>query len=447
VGLRLSSGIGYVALILAVARVGARYFPLLENFDSEDCTRVLERLRPRLLVTDGTRQELPDGTVPAWLPAVELAELADLGRESLAGEPELGDSASEPLVPEPEPTVHADVFRLLWTSGSTRFPKAAAWRQDRYLAERRRWCADLGIRPEDVFLCRHPLDVAHATDLHVFPALLSGACVVLADPRSSAEQLLGLLRSTGTTVTSALPSHYEGLLAAAGAQAGTVRLPDLRFPICGGAYVSPALAERCREVLGVQLVGAYGSTEFGVAMWARPGRPLVPHTGVSARIVPFTPDHPDLGELVLRSADSGEGYPLDPDAHAQTFRDGEYWTGDMARVLGDGDGGLRVLGRVSEALATAKGPLLAPELDEELLALAGVAEVACLPAVPGEYRAELFVAVHPAAGTVTDVVTTAVRQALTAHGLEGDIRVFTALPRTPVGKVDKPRVRTWFDAR
>ncbi|GAA1943801.1 class I adenylate-forming enzyme family protein [Kitasatospora viridis] len=433
VAVRLSSGIGYVALILAVARLGARYVPLLENFGPEDQAHVLARLTPRLLVTDGTRAE--PAPAPAALPSVELAELTEPAAQAELAD---GPAGASELPPQ------NGVFRLLWTSGTTRFPKAAAWRQDRYVAERRRWCADLGIGPEDRFLCRHPLDVAHATDLHVMPALLSGASVLLADPRTSGEQLLALLRSTGTTVLSALPSHYEALLATRAAARGA-RLPDLRYPICGGAYVSPALAERCREVLGVRLVGAYGSTEFGVAMWSPPGRPLVPHTGVSARIVPFTPDHPDLGELVLRSADSGEGYPLDPQDHDRTFRDGEYWTGDMARRLGDG--GLRVLGRVSEALATAKGPLLAPELDEELLALAGVAEVVCLPAVQGEYRAELLVAVHPVPGTAPDAAATAVRQALAAHELTGDVREFDELPRTPVGKVDKPRVRTWFDAR
>ncbi|MEV8531501.1 AMP-binding protein [Streptomyces sp. NPDC051211] len=415
VGFALRNSIGYVALILATARLGAHYVPLLSGFSEEDVREALDRTRPVLLVADRD--------VPAGVPAVSLGLLA----------------SADPLPPGGGP--QTGVFRVLWSSGSTGFPKGISWRQDRFVRERRRWLADTGITETDVFFCRHTLDVAHATDLHVFAALLSGARLVLADPAAPPQELLRGLAEYGVTAMSALPRHYEELTEAAAAVPG-VDLSGIRRALCGGAYLSPAVTRRAREALGLTVREIYGSTEFGLALGDMAGAGLVPVAGVGARIEPLA-GSPDIGELVLRSDCTSEGYLGHAEANALTFRGAEFWTGDL--VSRRGNGGYRILGRLTEALATPAGPLLAPVLDEEITAAGPVAEAVSLPVHRAAYGNEVLVAVRPR-GARTEVAS-AVHRVLRHHRLNGSVAFVDAVPRTEVGKVDKPLLRRQLGLR
>jgi len=436
VGFALRNSIGYVALILATASLGARYVPLLSGFGEQEVKEALRLTRPVLLVADRE--------VPAEVPAVSLDQLLSSGSNSATA-----DRPREGRTPAP------GVFRILWSSGSTGFPKGIVWRQDKFVAERRRWIADTAIDDTDVVFCRHPLDVAHATDLHVFAALLSGARLVLADPATQPRLLLRQLAQYRATVTSALPRHYEELIAAA--EPG--RRPDLaglRRALCGGAYLSPAVSLRAREVLGITVREIYGSTEFGLGLGDMSGEGLAPVAGVGTRIETL-PGSTDIGELVLRSDCTSEGYVENPAANARTFRSPEFWTGDVACRLPDGR--LRILGRLTDALATPAGPLLAPMLDEELAATGAVAETVSLPVHPqgsggeghgGEgYGSGVLVAVRPAGAGPAARATAfeAVTAVLKRHHLRGTVEFVDAVPRTEVGKVNKPLLRERWGLR
>jgi acyl-coenzyme A synthetase/AMP-(fatty) acid ligase len=430
----LRNSVEYVACILAVAEVGARYVPLLTNFSSDDVSRAVRRTKPVLAVTDGSRE-----LALAHLPAVNITALARSGVRRNTGD-----------------TMHSGIFRMLWTSGSTGIPKAVAWRQDKFLRERLRWLADSGISSDDVFFCRHHLDVAHATDLHMFAALLSGGELILADPDADAYQFLRQLTEHRATVMSALPSHYEDLVRAQQRSApvnGTpIDLSRLRLPLCGGAYLNPFLILDAERILGIRIRQVYGSTEFGLAMGAikdpdGPGGAMVPVQGVGSRLVSLTDGTevggaPSVGELVLHSDCTSEGYLFDEAAHAKTFRHPEFWTGDAVERLPGGT--YRVLGRVTEALRTPGGPLLAPVLDGEITADGAVADVASLPVEPGSYSDAVMVVAVPAADSSVARAREVIEKILAKRGLQGEVHLVDALPRTPVGKTDKPLLRRLY---
>lgn len=426
----LANGIGYAAFVLAVAKAGAVYVPLIREFGASDLAKALDLAAPALVVVDGSRRAEVEG-----LPSVRLEEL---------------EAIAPPVRPAPGGPAPG-TFRYLWTSGSTGFPKMMSWRQDSLLAERRRWVRHTGLRDSDVFYCRHPLDVAHATDLHLFAALLSGAHLVIADPDTAPARMLDQMTHSGVTVMSALPRHYEQLADAA-EQSGGADLSALRLPLCGGTYVGPSVVRRCESVLSLRLRRLYGSTEFGLAAVDLDGGsesdaflPLV--AGVRARIEPLMPEEPDIGELVLRSPCTSDGYLNDPRAHARTFRDGEYWTGDVAERH-PSDDAYRILGRVSETLSPrGRRPLLTPPLDEDLVLHCAVAEAVSL-AVDREGRDNaVWVLVRPRPDAHGgESVVASVRDRLGHHGLRGDVRVVDRLPYTAVGKPHKALMRSMWDA-
>jgi acyl-coenzyme A synthetase/AMP-(fatty) acid ligase/alpha-beta hydrolase superfamily lysophospholipase len=416
----MSNSVGYIAFIFAVTRIGATYVPLIREFDADDVADALRWAEPALLVVDRSRPP-----VATECPTIELRELVQ----------------ARPVVDRTHP--FRGRFRLLWTSGSTGRAKMISWRQESLYAERTRWARHIGLTPDDVVFCRHPLDVAHATDLHMFSALLVGGVLVLADPTASDDTLLRQLDDTGATVLSALPEHYLGLARAASSTGG-VRLPALRLPMCGGTYVSPDVVAEAASMLGVHLRQLYGSTEFGLAavnladLEQRSGEVYLVD-GVTARLAPVADGDADIGELVLRSSATSDGYVNDDDAQRRTFRSGEYWTGDIARR--SNDGAYRVLGRVSEALAAKDGPLLAPVLDEQITRECRAAESVSLADDPECHSNRTTVVVVPRPGTTAEELECLARAVLDQHGLTGQVHVVDSIPRTAVGKPHKALLR------
>ncbi|MBB6174733.1 acyl-coenzyme A synthetase/AMP-(fatty) acid ligase [Nocardiopsis mwathae] len=422
----LSNGIGYVAFILAVAKAGAVYVPMIREFDGADRARALDLTGPVLMVVDGTRAVEAPGRPTVRLGALEAAQ------------------------PRPSPGSRAPArgtFRYLWTSGSTGFPKMMSWRQDSFLAERRRWVRHTGLNDTDVFFCRHPIDVAHATDLHMFAALLSGARLVVTDPDTDPAVMLEQVIACGTTVMSALPRHYDQFADIA-EKSGGADLSRVRLPFCGGTYVGPNMVERCERALSLRIRRLYGSTEFGLAAVDLVGRgaadaflPLVP--GVEARLEPLGHRDGGIGELVLRSPHTSDGYLNDARAHARTFRGGEYRTGDVAERNASGE--YRILGRVSETLSAEHGLLLAPALDEDIVLHCPVAEAVSVPVAPDGRGQAVRVLVRPRGEVGTAEAAAAVRRRLESHGLRGDVRATDRMPYTAVGKPNKAAIRRMWD--
>ncbi|MCM2389702.1 class I adenylate-forming enzyme family protein [Streptomyces albipurpureus] len=413
----------YVAFILAVAALRACYVPVLADFDRSAVDRVLTLTQPVLWV--GSPHPGAGETAP---PRIDLAALPVTG------------TTEAPLA-----TGHADrVFRRLWTSGSTKLPKLVSWKQGPFVRERLRWVADVGIEESDVVFCRHTLDVAHATDLHVFAALLVGARLILTDPRTPPAELLEQLSQRGVTMMSALPSHYEDLVKAA--KSHPTGLPTLRRPLCGGAYISPALTRISAETLGIHIRQVYGSTEFGLGLGnmddiVQSQAGMVPVSGVKARLAPLDESSgPDLGVLVLVSDCTSEGYLHDDEANASTFRGGEFWTGDIAERTADGS--YRVLGRTTDAIKSANGPLPAPVLDALITERCpAVADSVSLTADPETYAPNVLVIARASADASAGTAIAQVEGLLRELSLDGVVREVESVPRTIVGKPDKPLIR------
>ncbi|SCG55569.1 class I adenylate-forming enzyme family protein [Micromonospora humi] len=417
VATRLTNSPGYVGLILALARSGAVHVPISVSAGPDSVDWSVGRSTPRLLVAE------PGHAPPTR--RVETVVLDDL----LAG----GAAPGAPSVPGGR----AGLFRLLETTGSTGFPKLVGWRQVDLLADRVAWLSYLGITADDVFLTMHPLDVAHGADVHLFPALLAGARLVLSDPGAPPHHLLDDLDRSGATVFSALPRHYE-LLAGHGPR----DLSRLRLPLCGGAYLSPEVITRARDRLGIRIRRIYGSTEFGIVLGnlddvPQEDRGMRPLPGVEVSLEPLVAGAPEVGEILARSPHTSIGYHGDAAATAHAFQDGWYRTGDVAERTPSGE--FRVLGRAADALAADGGGVrFAPQVEAALQACGPVGEAAVLPPLPGS---EPFVVVTGVVGVDVAAVRSAAEGVLGEQGLAMPVRVVERIPHTPVGKLDKPLIR------
>jgi long-chain acyl-CoA synthetase len=153
-------------------------------------------------------------------------------------------------------------------------------------------------------------------------------------------------------------------------------LQECQFAAGGAAPMPPELL-RWYNKLGLDLVEVYGMTEnCGVSHATlpgkqRPGTVGLPYDGVQSRLDPAT------GEIQMKAGCLMLGYYKEPELTRQAFtEDGWLKTGDKGAL--DGEGNLRITGRVKDLFKTSKGKYVAPAPIEDRLVMNSAVEACCV---------------------------------------------------------------------
>ena len=152
-------------------------------------------------------------------------------------------------------------------------------------------------------------------------------------------------------------------------------LQDCQFAAGGAAPMPPELL-RWYASLGLLIVEVYGMTEnCGISHATLPGVPRpgtvgMAYDGVQSRIDPVS------GEIQMKSPGVMLGYYKEPALTQEaTTADGWLRTGDKGQL--DGEGNLRITGRVKDLFKTSKGKYVAPAPIEDKLVMNAAIE-ACV---------------------------------------------------------------------
>ncbi|SDL61201.1 (2,3-dihydroxybenzoyl)adenylate synthase [Nonomuraea jiangxiensis] len=371
----------------------------------------------------------------------------------VAGEPgeftPLSSLYAEPAdLERPEP---GDVALFLLSGGTTGRSKLIPRTHDDYLCNLRLSAANARLGPDDVYLAALPIAHNYALGCPgVLGTLHAGGSVVLT-PTPSPDDAFPLIESERVTVTGLVPSL--ALLWTEAASWSSYDLSSLRLVQLGGASVSPELARDVGERLG-RVQQSFGMAE-GLLSQSPPddspellataqGRPLSEHDEV--RIVNEAGDDlptGEVGELLVRGPYTIRGYFRAEEHNARAFTaDGFFRTGDLARRTETGH--LVICGRVKDVINRGGDKVPAEEVEEHLLAHPHVRAAAVVP-VPDPYLGERTCAYVVARGgppTSRDIDTFMRERGVAAYKIPDRVVVVPSLPLTPVGKVDKARLRS-----
>jgi acyl-CoA synthetase (AMP-forming)/AMP-acid ligase II len=221
----------------------------------------------------------------------------------------------------------------------------------------------------------------------------------------------------------------------------------------GGSAVPAAVAERA-EALGISLTRSYGSTEHPSTTGSSHEEPRVKRNTTDGRALPGVEIRlvdeqgrdvgaGEPGEIWSRGPDLCVGY-VDPSVTEAAFDpEGWYASGDIG-VL-DADGYLAITDRKKDIIIRGGENISAAEVEELMLRIDGVAEVAVV-AAPDRRLGEhvcAFVRVKPGAAvpSVLDVREHMERAGLARQKWPEEVRDIDELPRTPSGKVKKFELR------
>jgi fatty-acyl-CoA synthase len=274
---------------------------------------------------------------------------------------------------------------------------------------------------------------------------------VLYLPKFDATRWLDLVESEQPTAAFLVPAMTHLLLdhpRFAGADLSSIGMCSV-----GSAPLAPFVVERLQDKMPDAMVSNnYGMTEAGSAYCIMPKGEATKRPGSVGQIAPPAvvrivdlDDNPvpanEVGEVRMQLPGKQREYFGDPEATAETWRDGWLVTGDLGKL--DDDGYLYIVGRSKDVIIRGGNNVHATDVEHVLVQHDAVAEVAVVGAphaVLGE-DVVAFVVLHE--GAEVD------GEALRAYGLEqlADYKVprqyhfVDELPRNATGKVMKPELR------
>jgi len=352
----------------------------------------------------------------------------------------------------------ADLFLLLFTSGTSGAPKACRCSHGRLAGIGEKVAEMFGLGPQDVCYLAMPMFHSNALMAGWAPALAAGAVVALR-PRFSASGFLSDVRRFGVTYFNYVGKPLSYILA-------TPEQPDdadnpLRLVF--GNEAAEADIERFARRFGCAVIDNYGSTEGGATVLRTPSTPpgalgvapegtvvLDPDTGEECPPARFDPHgrllNPEqaIGELVNKLGGAGfEGYWDNDDATSSRVRGGMYWTGDLA--YRDEDGFFYFAGRDFEWLRV-DGENFAAAPVERILARHPAVLLAAVYAVPDPVVGDrVMAALELTPGAKLDPEAFAgflrAQPDLGTKGAPTFLRVTERLPLTPSNKVLKRQLR------
>ena len=343
-----------------------------------------------------------------------------------------------------------DPAQLLYTSGTTGFPKGAISTHNTML-----WNMMNGVEGKSLAApgvnVYNPLPLFHAGGLNstANPVLMNGGRVTTAarfDPAAA----LGAISdpALGVTHIALVPIMYQAIADQPGFDAAD--LSRIRNAVVAGGLAPVPLIRRYADK-GVQLEAHYGGTEMGPAVLAlHPSVPDKLEAGSVGRPVPYTAvrlvdgegrDVPDgvEGEIWIKGPSVTPGY-WGKNGN-EFFTDGWFRTGDVARR--DTDGYYYLVDRVKDMYKSGGENVYPAEVERLLLEHASVAEVAVV-GVRDERWGEVGLAVIVAApgwSVTLETLSDAIGGRLARYKHPKHVVVVDTLPRNVTGKVDKTALR------
>jgi acyl-CoA synthetase (AMP-forming)/AMP-acid ligase II len=460
----------WVIAALGILASGGIVVPINTRFKGEEARYAIGRVRASLLVLDdgflgngylaavrGDDPEPPTDRMPVpALPHVHTVVTIDATGDpfSLSFERFLaGADATPPLdIDRRIEQLHPDdIADILFTSGTTGYPKGAMVTHAADLRVDLAWCDMVGLRPADRYLLVNPFFHSFGYRAGLLACVIRRATMV---PMAvfDVDRALAVIQRERITVFPGAPTVYTSILD--DPQFHDYDLSSVRLAVTGATVVPVPLLERMRNDLGFEtVITAYGLTETCGTATVCPSDTDQHRLSTSCgKAIPGTEvaimdPHGDLlppgesGEIVVRGYNVMVGYFEDPAATAEAIdRDGWLHTGDVGWL--DEDGYLRVTDRIKDMFVVGGFNVYPAEVERLIAEHPAVLDVAVVGA-PDARMGEVghaFVRLAHGSSLNEDALIAFCRAKMANYKVPRRVSIVDEFPRTPSGKIQKFRL-------
>ncbi len=352
-----------------------------------------------------------------------------------------------------------DAAWIFYTSGTTGNPKGAMLTHRNLLAMTMNFYADMapGFCPDDVAL--HAAPLSHGSGCYALPNIAKGAANVILESKSfDPETVLRTIQEHRVTNMFAAPTMIKRLVDSPAID--RYDLGSLKYLNYGGAPMLVADLINAMRKLGPCLVQLYGQAESpmtitylshsdhaldgGSDQMKRLASAGIPRTDVEVKIVDADGNAlppGDTGEIVTRSDLVMKGYWRDPEATAETLRDGWLHTGDMGYM--DKHGYLYLMDRSKDMIISGGENIYPREIEEVLAGHPAVREVAVIGIPDPQWGEAIKAVVSLAPGsTVTETeLIDFCTEHIARYKKPRSVDFVDELPKNNYGKILKRELR------
>lgn len=347
---------------------------------------------------------------------------------------------------------------LFYTSGTTGRPKGAIWTHRTVRVVVMNYLADIhNIQPGDVVA--HAAPMSHGSGIVALPAVARAATNAILETRSFEPKALFSLieRLKVSHIAFLAPTQIIKMLEEF--RAGEYDLSSLRAVCYGGAPIYVEHLRAAMKAFGPVFAQIYGQGEAPITITGmnaaaharlletndpRIGSAGTVRTDVQACCVdqndrPLPPGQ--AGEVVVRGDIVMQGYWNNPEATAETLRNGWLHTGDIGMF--DENGYLFLLDRAKDMIISG-GNNVYPREVEEVIVQHPAVNTAVVFGIPHEYWGEAVHAVvvleAGAKATVEEIIEHCARN-MAGYKKPKSIEFVEALPVSGYGKVMRREIR------
>lgn len=448
VALLLKNSPEYWELLFALWHAGLAAVPVNAKLHAREVAWILDNSQTQLAVVSAALAEelIPlakDIPTLRRLIVVEDAEYTKL-------------YAAEPM---PLTEVSSDDLAwLFYTSGTTGRPKGAMLTHGNMWSATMNYFADVDrIEPQDCMI--HCAPISHGSGLYGLPHVARGANqIVPASGGFDPAETLDLIAHWPGASFFFAPTMVHRLIHAP--QIGRVNTDNLKTIVYGGGPMYVADLQAAMATLGPKLAQIYGQGEAPMTITGmdkrmhlddghprylqRLGSAGVARTDVEVRIVDAD-DRPlpigEVGEIICRGPVVMAGYWRNPEASAQTLRNGWLHTGDVGSF--DKDGYLTLKDRSKDMIISGGSNIYPREVEEVLLQHADVSEVSVVGKPHADWGEEViaFVVTRDGALLTPESLDRLCLDHIARFKRPKQYRFVDALPKNNYGKVLKTELR------
>ena len=452
VAILLMNCIDWLPIYFGILKTGALAVPMNFRYAANEIQYCLNLSESNMMIFGpefiGRVEEIAD-----QIPNISLVYLG-------AGCPTFADDLNElinessSIFPECKLTEEDDAA-IYFSSGTTGFPKAILHKHRSLIHSARVEQAHHGQTKDDCFLCIPPLYHTGAK-MHWFGSLISGGkAVILKGTRP--ETILKAVSEEHCTIVWLLVPWAQDILTAL--DSGELKLEDYhldqwRLMHIGAQPVPQSLIRRWLKYFpshqydtnyGLSESIGPGAVHLGVENVHKVGAIGIPGFGWQVKIVDGAQrevPQGEVGELALKGPGVMVCYYNNPQATADTIKDGWLLTGDMARM--DEDGFIYLVDRKKDVVITGGENLYPVEIENFMAGFKPIKDVAVI-GLPdprlGEIAAAIVELVPGVDCTVEDINDFCL--GLPRYKRPRKI-ILAPVPRNATGKIEKPKLRKMY---
>lgn len=424
----------YVAAYLAILELGGIVVALHSQTTAEEVERIIPHV--------GAAGLIVSPAVKHW--TMSQFELAGL-RFLLAGKDLYGMHYRNvgQVVPE-------NVAQIIYTSGSTGRPKGVVLTHRNLTANTRSILAYLQLTTDDSVMAVLPFAYAYGNSV-MLTHLFAGGTLVIENTMLYPHVVLDSMIKTEVTGLSGVSTTYAMLLNHSNLE--SYAFPALRYLTHAGGPMPSELLSRIRASFPDRRIFLmYGQTEASARLTYLPPDLLDVKKGSAGRAIPGvslkvvkeggeSAKPGEVGEVWAWGDNIMQGYWQDQELTTDVLQDGWLHTGDLGRL--DADGYLTIVGRNNEMIKSGAYRISPQEIEEVLLQHQDVQEAGVVgidDSLLGQKVCAVVVLKATGALTNQDLMAYCA-QRLAQYKRPKVIVIVSALPKSPSGKIMRPRLR------